>query len=223
MTELTVPTTHRLLKTLNAHGFLSFDPTTKTYGLGAAVMELAGAIMRRGNLQAEALPELQGLRRRTGETASLHLLVDGERVCVMELVSKLSIRISSGVGHRYPLHRGAAGKALLAAMPEETCAAYLAGLGDALDVDRDELLEELATTRKRGYALSEGEVIAGAVAVAVAVRDASGRPIAAVNVTGPAKRWPLDRAESFSGRVREAAATIEANLTAAEDREPADA
>jgi IclR family transcriptional regulator, KDG regulon repressor len=211
-TGLTVPTTHRLLKTLTARRFLVLDRTTKRYSLGPAVMQLAGAIMHRGNLQAEALPRLAELRRRSGETAALHGLVDEERVCLLEFVSHLPIRMSSGVGRRYPLHHGAAGRAILAHLPDEERDGYLTEHLEALGRPRADVEAELVECRERGYALSHGEVVEGATAVAVPIRNLTGYPVAAINVTGPDDRWTLDRATAFSAEILQVVEEIEQQL-----------
>ena len=206
--DLTVPTTHRLLKSLVALDFLSIDPATKLYRLGPAVVDLATSLTRRGDLHAEALLVAQRLRRESGETVSLHLLVDDERVCVLELVSRASIRMSSGLGVRYPLHKGAAGKALLACLPIDTVASHLER-NTALDERQAAtLMEELAVIRAQGWALSDSEVVAGAVAVASTITDRRGLPIAALNVTGPATRWTQQTAADFASEVRQAAQTV---------------
>ena len=43
-TGLTTPTTHRLLKALESREFVSFDPASKLYTLGAAIVRLASIV-----------------------------------------------------------------------------------------------------------------------------------------------------------------------------------
>jgi DNA-binding IclR family transcriptional regulator len=209
-TRLTVPTTHRLLKSLLGQGFLVVDPESKNYSLGPAVMQLASALTQRGNIHAEALPEAQRLRRRSGETVSLHLLVDDERVCILELVSRMPIRMSSGLGHRYPLHRGAAGKAILSALSAVDRGIYCDR--HTQEPERSWIEHDLDACQERGFALSESEVFQGAVSVAAVIRGADNRPLGALNVTGPASRWSLVSAEEFASEVLGAVETIESNL-----------
>ena len=65
-TGITVPTTHRLLKTLASKSFLVLDPESKKYSLGPAVVQLAGAVLGRDNLLELVDPVLIELRRFTG-------------------------------------------------------------------------------------------------------------------------------------------------------------
>lgn len=211
-TQLTVPTTHRLLRTLSNRRFLVSDPVTKRYSLGPTVMQLAGAVMHGGNLQAVVLPKLADLRRSSGETAALHGLVDNGRVCLSEFVSLMPIRMSSGLGRRYPLHRGAAGRALLAHLPAWERDAYLETHRDDLGANLVDVERDLEECRRRGFAISSGEVVEGAVAIAAPIRDLTGYPIAAINVTGPDDRWTVERATAFSEEVLQAVREIEQEL-----------
>lgn len=211
-TGLTVPTTHRLLRTLTARRFLVVDARTKRYSLGPAVMQMAGAVVYRGSLLVEMLPQLEVLRRDSGESAGLHALVGDGRVCLVEMVSHQHMKMSSGVGHQYPLHRGAAGRILLAHLPEVEREAYLTRFSAVLASSQSEIQEELAKCREAGFALSCGEVVPGAVAVAAAICDATGYPIAAVNVTGPAERWTPERAVEFGQRILTSISEVESRL-----------
>mgnify|MGYP001618146856 FL=1 len=192
--RLTVPTVHRLVKALQAREMVVSDPVSRRYSLGPGVMRLARVIMQRDDLQAIALPHLLALRERTRETVGLHWLVGHERVCVVELVSPHPIRMASGVGQVYPLYAGAAGKALLAWLPREEVdrfleKAELRALTPDTPTTRRAVKSELAQIRQRGFATSSGETVSGAAALAAPILDSSGRPVAAINITGPKDRW----------------------------------
>jgi DNA-binding IclR family transcriptional regulator len=193
--KLTTPTTHRLLRALTLRGMV-VDDGNRHYSLGPTVMRLASAIMDRGNdLITIGTPSLERLRAETGETVSLHIALGEKRVCVAELVSPEPIRMESGVGHVYPLYAGAAGKVLLA-WDEDPLARVpqdLSQVGPSTIVSRTELERELAAVRRRGYATSVGEVVAGATSLAVPVFGNNGTVTAAINVAGPTSR--LSRAK----------------------------
>jgi DNA-binding IclR family transcriptional regulator len=199
LVELTAPTTYRLLRALQAHQMVVWEKATRRYSLGPGVMRLANAILRRDDLLAVAQPILAELRRSTGETASLHWLVGHERVCLIELVSPHEIRMASGLGQAYPLYAGAPGKAILAWLDKSdvtsVIAAARATLGDRrakpypVIPDATKFVVELERVRKRGYAMSVGETVRGAGAIAVPLLDVSHRAFAAINLTGPVERW----------------------------------
>ena len=194
LTGFAMPTTHRLLKALQARDFVVFDPVSKLYSLGPGAMRLAEVIMQRDDLHARVLPWLERLRNLSGETAALHSVVDSYRVCTVEFESRQRIKMTSGVGGRYPLYGGAAGKAMLAYLSKDAVArvfetADRGTLGVPIGRSREELLAELELVRERGYAESFGEVVEGASALAAPILDGFGRPLAAINITGPNTRF----------------------------------
>jgi DNA-binding IclR family transcriptional regulator len=186
-------TTHRLLAVLKKKGLMSTDPTSQLYSLGAGVVELAWVVLRQQDLRTVCLPYLEQLRQATNETASLYTRMGNTRICLEECESGQAIKYSHTVGLTAPLHVGAPGKALLAFLPEPELTALLAALPLAAltphtITDRQQLQAELATTRKRGYAMSSGERSPGAAAVAAPICNGSGQTIAAIGVLGPSQR-----------------------------------
>ncbi|GGO97203.1 IclR family transcriptional regulator [Wenjunlia tyrosinilytica] len=204
---LSVPTTHRLLKALRSRDMVILDPDTRRYSLGHGVMRMAKIIMSRDDLVVLAHPGLERLRSQTGETVSLQTRIGDQRVPIVELISEHPIRMASGVGATYSLLRGAAGKALLAFLPQR-------------DIDRlvptstepERLAKELVAIRAAGYATSRGEVVAGATAVAVPVLDSEGAARAVINVTGPADRFTAERMAAAVDAIREVAESITRQL-----------
>jgi IclR family transcriptional regulator, KDG regulon repressor len=193
MVHLTMPTTHRLLKALQAKDMVIWNAQNRTYSLGPRIIRLAGVLMQREDLAALAEPWLEQLRDLSGETASLHLRFDRLRICVAERVSRESIRLVSGVGRTYPLHRGAAGKAILAGLPEAVVQEILEVEGLA-NSTHARLLAELKDVRERGFATSAGETVPGSSAIAAAIFGSGEQAVASINVTGPAYRFTDNRA-----------------------------
>lgn len=188
---LTMPTVHRLLRALVQRGVLVND-FGRSYSPGPTVMRLAMTIMHRADhLIRLSSGSMDRLRVRTGETIALYSLVGDERVCIAENVSLQPIRMESGVGNVYPMHAGAAGKILLAWSPErrERVAQRLRGSRKP-NLDQLEKFEkDLTAARHDGYAVSKGEIIPGASALAVPVFGPDGSVIAALGVSGPVERW----------------------------------
>lgn len=196
-TGLTMPTAHRMVKALRSNGFLVQDPFTGRLSLGPAVVRLAFVLLRNNDISSLvsfAMPYLGRLRSTTGETVGLHVPSEGGRLCVAEAVSRHLMLMATGVGNIMPWHAGAASKAMLAFMPEDErdhllASTDLAPLTEATMVDAGQFRKALATVRKQGYAISEGESVPGASAIAKPILNANGRVIAAINITGPSTRW----------------------------------
>jgi DNA-binding IclR family transcriptional regulator len=97
------------------------------------------------------------------------------------------------VGSRLYLHATASGKAILAELSREEVEWIADRWGLPAQTDNtitevDELLDELATVRRRGYAINEGENSEGVRAVAVSVDGPDGTLLGAVSVSGPSYR-----------------------------------
>ena len=92
--------------------------------------------------------------------------------------------------------------------------AEISGLGSVwLNVSVPEAMAAgFAETRARGYAVNDEEVQAGAVAIASAVLDGAGRPVASLVLTGPAGRLTAEARERFGPLLREAARSLSDSL-----------
>lgn len=187
---LTVPTAHRIVGALADRGFLVRDEVTRTFGIGPSILRLARVAGSSEAAFAFVTPLIRSVRDECQETVGLHVRVGGRRVCVSEIESPHRVRVVSGVGQTWPLTAAASSKAILAYTNEVDVAEILAV---APGVDGDALRSSLVDVRERGFAVSSGETIPGARAVAAPVFDAEGCVIAAINITGPAERLPFER------------------------------
>jgi DNA-binding IclR family transcriptional regulator len=215
LTGLTTPTTHRLLKALESREFVSFDSASKLYTLGAATVRLASIVIQNSDIQTIVSPWLIHLRLLTGETAALHWLVESHRVCVLEFESRHPMRMISGTGQQYVLTRGAAGKALLANLDSVEVRAAIHEAENVVDAEASDsaiLAEELLTIREQGYAMSFSEVVEGANAIAAPILNALGKPIAAINITGPENRLDAEAMKRAIDPLIEAVSDIRSRL-----------
>lgn len=187
---VSVPTAHRIATTLQNQGYLSRDPATKAFSLGPELLRLATLI---SETRPQAIDQrvLATIRAATGETVSLHVRVGDRRVCLAEEVSRHPHRITSGVGQSYSLIAGAASKVMLSLLDDDEVERLVA-LGadaDTHPLPAGDLMAAVRETRARGYAISQGETVVGAVAVAVpAPSTGLGRPPTVLNLVGPRDR-----------------------------------
>ncbi|MEV1170686.1 IclR family transcriptional regulator [Nonomuraea sp. NPDC049784] len=168
------------------------------------------------SLRDVAVPVMEDLRRRIDET--IHLTIpEGDRVVLIErLETSKPVRIVLPLGHSLPLHASAHGKAVLAASPEAVVEQLIAdGLPrytDTTITDPDELLAELEKIRERGYSTNSGEWRSDVSAVAAAVRDDSGQPVASISINVPTSRMADESQSAYGALVRDAAAMVGAAL-----------
>jgi DNA-binding IclR family transcriptional regulator len=212
--ELSRPTLYRLLRTLEAKRFLISADTPKRFRLGPAVAQLAHVWTSVLDLASIAEPMMRRLRDSTSETVALFVREDAARVCVAELPSTQALSFKRGTGYRESLALGASGKAILAHLPEGEYA--------SLRAKAKMHSRELAQIRKRGFAVSKGELIQGAVAVSAPFFDGTGEIIGSMSVFGPRARLSDARISTFAPLLMREARAISQALGKNDDEfEPA--
>jgi IclR family acetate operon transcriptional repressor len=217
--KLTMSTTHRIMRGLEARGFILRDPLSGEYAVGPSIMRLARSALQQaadGDLVLAALPRMQRLRELTGETVAFHVVSGQRRLCLVELPSHEPIRMASGVGAAYSLGVGASGKALLAHLPEETVEKVIASedfqASTNIGTTRTAVRRALARIRRDGYSTSFGETVPGAAAIAVPILAARGLPRGAINITGPDNRLTKGVMLEHLDAVREVKVWLELKL-----------
>jgi DNA-binding IclR family transcriptional regulator len=213
-------TAHRLLSALRHHGFVLQDRPNGAYRPGPVLNEIGLSAIGRIDIRRVAHPVLEELRDQTGETTSLSLL-EGRDVRFIDCVeSPRTVRVGDRTGVVIPAHCTAGGKAILAALSLTELSRRYAGQDlsartTASVVSWEALQRELEEIGRTGYAINMEEGETGICAVAAALRDLTGAPLAAVAVVVPASRMPdLGTAHSLAPLVTEAAKTIEERLLA---------
>lgn len=206
-------TVFRVVATLESLEFLEHDPATRRYRPGLAVLQLGFAALSGLDIRQIAHPQLERLAEELNETASLAVLDrDGRDIVYIDRVhNRAIVGVVLGVGSRVPAHTTSLGKALLADLSEAELSRWLASaparaLTEQTLTSREQLIADLETTRKRGYALSDQELAVGLRGAAAAIRNSSGTAIAAVSISGPAATLTLERIEAVVGPAVAAAA-----------------
>ena len=187
--ELPRSTAYHLLNAMIAEGFVVHLAEEHRYGLGVAAYEVGSGYTRQAPLQRIARRRLAALVDRVGESAHLAVLHGRDVLYVVEERAPRRPSLVTDVGVRLPAHLTASGRAILAALP----AAQVRALYPTADVFVDRhgvgprtpsALQRLLTdTRRRGYAVEDGEVTPGLASVAAVVRDHNGHPVAGLAVT----------------------------------------
>jgi len=141
--SLSLPTTHRLLRSLALAGFVSQDPRTSRYGLGPELTRLSHRYLARLPVVTALAPYLVELRDNLGTTVEVHQLV-GHRLVVLDQVD------GSEMGTYRRAHsilvplQGAGGRILAARAADETWTALVA--------QAPEELRGLAIASRAGWA-----------------------------------------------------------------------
>ena len=214
---LSASTTGRIMSGLKDLGFLSQNPDTRTYALGAAVMAWAGVYTATLDVRNTAMPAVDQLHRETQETISLYILQGTERVCVERRESPHTVRLVTRIGRRLPLYAGSAGKVFLAFLPEARSNeildhSVLTPFTPNTIVDRDLLDAELEAVRRQGYAVSTGEWQREASGIAAPVFGPRREIVAALTISGPSQRFNDAKMREYAGVVTGAANEVSRNM-----------
>lgn len=215
--DLHKSTVSRLLSTLERRGLVEQDRESGHFRLGVGIIRLAQSAERTLDLRAIALPEMEALAKITHETVSLEVF-DGvaAAVAICQIDGPNLTPMPDITGRPIAMHAIASGKVLLASLPERTVLAIarrgLLRYTPRTITDPRALLEELATIRRRGYAVAIGEWDERLNAAAVPICDARGSVIATVVVWGAAARVTPGTLPTLITSVRDAAHQISTKL-----------
>lgn len=196
---LAKPTARRALGALVRTGLLEQDETSRRYHLGPESYVLGTLAARRFGVHAQAIDGLVRLAQASGDTAFLSVRRDLHVVCLQREEGPFPIRSHVlQAGDRHPLGVGAGSLAVLAALPDEevtraivTNAAIIKAKYPAYSPAS--LREAVARTRKDGYALNPGLLMAGSWGIGVVVRDPRGRPVYSVSLAAIESRLDAAR------------------------------
>lgn len=188
----------RILHTLATRGYIERSAEGAYYSLGTKLCERAAAV--RLNVKHVALPYMQRLNEQFNETINLGVLRDGEVLYIEMVESAHPFRVASAVGKRSPVHSSSLGKAMLAHLDKDSLHTLIAPkhlvkrTGRTI-TDPRQLREELERVARRGYSVEIGEDVEGAGCIGAPIFDATGIPVAAISVSGPAQRITSRRNE----------------------------
>ncbi len=211
--KLPKPSAFRMMVTLAEQGYLLRDGDGSIYRLSRKMLSLGYAAVDALGLVERSMDVLRKLRDVTHETALIAVLSGNEGIVLEQAPSTHAVKVLVEVGHRFPLHTAAPGKAILAFLPEGERDAILDSLvyekfTQRTITSRNGMLMELENVRKNGAAYDRGEELDDLRCVGAAVLDGRGYPLAAIWISGPSSRINDSDLTRFSGIVTKHAKII---------------
>ncbi|MEV5651975.1 IclR family transcriptional regulator [Nocardia sp. NPDC052254] len=210
-TGLSKGTLHRVLADMTTARLI--DRVDAGYRLGGYLFELGMRASVERSLIEVAIPFMEDLYVRTGETVHLGVLDGAEVVYLSKIGGHRQAVAPSRLGGRMPLHCTAIGKTLLAFGGDELQQSVLAG---PLERKTKHTVVTAGVLRSRldgivadGLAYEFEESALGVVCVSAPIRQ-GGQVVAALSLTGPSHRF---RPQAQAGPVRAAAENIGHALT----------
>lgn len=209
--DLSKSTTHRVLAMLERNAVIERVGTN--YRLGTRLQELGRTVYAPGQeeLRDLLIPFLTDLYATTQETVHLAALYGTDVVYLAKLYGHRQLTSPARIGHRIPAHCTAVGKAMLAYDPDATDAVLAGALRRYTEhtiVEPVALAADLASTRRLGIAVENDEIQRGLSCVAVPIIGPSGRPVAAMSVSGPTGRLDIRSHAATLRRVSSDAARV---------------
>jgi DNA-binding IclR family transcriptional regulator len=178
----------RAIMTLADEGWIRTAPGTPSkWQLTAHVLAVAHMGNMNSDLRQRARSALEALRDRTDETVLLTVPDIRRFVVIDSLESRQMLRTAPRIGMSVPVRDSASSRAMLPYMSLEQQIELLGKRPDAA------LNKDFAATIKRGYSVSDGDVIAGSTNIAAPILELDGRPAGAVVVSAPSERLTADR------------------------------
>jgi IclR family pca regulon transcriptional regulator len=186
----------RCLLTLLELGYVEHDgryfrPLPRILRLGTSYLAAAP-------LPKRAQPILAAARDQLQESVSLAVFEGESATFVARAEAVRIVSIGVRVGARLPLYCSSTGRVLLAALSDDEVRAHLATARliprtSKTIVDPVALLEVVRAARINGYAITDEELEFGMRAMAVPVRDAAGKTIAAMSVSVSSHRVTVEQ------------------------------
>ncbi|MEV8018248.1 IclR family transcriptional regulator C-terminal domain-containing protein [Streptomyces sp. NPDC086554] len=215
-TGLPRATARRCLHTLELEGYAAHDG--RLYRPLPRILELGYARLSRLGFADIAEPHLRELTGRVHQSASVTVLDGTEILYVARAATVRVMSVYITLGTRFPAYPTAMGRVLLAGLPERERARLLAAeppkaLTRRTVTDPAELRRILDRAAADGYATADEELEEGLRSVAVPLKRADGRVVAALNVAQHAGTAPLgETIDALLPVLRETAAAIETDL-----------
>lgn len=184
---LSLPTVHRLLRSLVVAGLVEQEPRSSRYSLGPELVRLSERYLERHPLLQGLTPYLNGLRRQTSASTAVALLVR-DQVVYVERVDGDDVGLFRRQGRTFPATRTAGGRLLLGRADPDVQAACLRRLGD--DAPSEEMLKEWG---RASHLVTEEAGVAGEAEIAVPVNGRDGATVAALVATGASPQLPREQ------------------------------
>jgi DNA-binding IclR family transcriptional regulator len=176
-TKISKPTVYRVLQTLEELYMVAQDPVTRRYYLGPLVTKLASNPKTNHYYLVNcAIEEIKKLWDATGENIELNVMVGGQYDRLYEIMGKHKLKVYEGADPVGPVFVGSAAKVLLSQLDDKELRLVMHNISikqvtEYSVTDKKRLMAQVKETRQKGYAISYGERIAGAMCISAPIKN----------------------------------------------------
>jgi len=206
---------YRHIVTLEQHGFL--DKHGTDYRIGLRFLEFSVEARNDRLIYQEGKHRVDEIAEDTGEKVWIITEENGKACYLYRAQGSHPVKTYAAEGQFTELHHLAAGKAILAHLPEERVDRIVAQQGLTSQTKNtiteiQTLKQELKTIRERGVAYNDEESMIGLRAIGVPIQKADEKVYGAISVSAPANRMSDDRQQQLSQLLMGIANEIEINI-----------
>lgn len=205
----------RFINALQQRNYVAKTIDTGRYYLTHKVCALAQNVSSYADIRSIATPFLHELSQFFSECCNL-AIQDHGKIIYIEVVRNFAnktLLTTQRIGNVAPMHCTGIGKLFLAEYSENELDSFITAYGlerftkNTL-VTKYDLLKELATIRKRGYAYDNEECEVGARCISVPIHDYTGKTIAGISISGPSVRMTNETLMSGMPRLLKTASQV---------------
>jgi DNA-binding IclR family transcriptional regulator len=180
------------LATLEQEGYVVHEGNA--YHLSLQFLTLGGIERTRRKTYRMAMEKANELAHETGERTQFVVEEDNVGVWIIRVLGSNAVLSDVRIGMRQFLHTTAAGKCILAALPQDRVEEVidqhgLQALTEHTITSPADLFESLETIRERGYAFNREERIKREQEIGVGILDERDEIIGSLSVSAPSYRW----------------------------------
>jgi DNA-binding IclR family transcriptional regulator len=204
---------HSLLVTFERQGYIYRHYKTGQYMFGPKLLHLADTSITGLGLRELAAPQLQALANRLHLTTDMGVLENNQVWIIAKYGFPGTHREATWVGARMPIHCTGIGKAFLTHLSDDELRAFIRAHGlprynDNTLHSEKKLKLDLASSRERGFTISDEECELGSRSVGAPILTHDNRVIAAISIVGTTDQIDTANLGTLAKCVVETAAAI---------------
>ncbi|MEK1830402.1 IclR family transcriptional regulator [Priestia megaterium] len=179
---------YRMVISLEEMGLLDKDDNGE-YSLGLLFLQFGHLVAERLDIRQVALPIMQKLHDKVGESVNLSVQDGEEALYVERLNTNQYVRLHMSIGQRTPLYAGACSRVILAFLPHDKREKYLEkivmkSIAPGTITDKEKLRLILEETQQIGYTVSHSELENYIAEIAAPIFNYKGHVIASISIEG---------------------------------------
>ena len=225
--NLNKSTTYRIVQALRARNYINQDQQTNKYCLGHRILRLASSFLNQNKLRELARTHLEELSKKTSQTIQLAILERDKVVYIDQVEGTDIFQVRLRIGDRGPLHCTAAGKSILAFLPEREVEriferSKFVPFTDKTITSISQLRDDLRKIRRVGFSFSDQEYDKNLSAIGAPIIGMGSKVIGALALVAPYHRIRVKEVPYYGSMVRETGLKISMVMGGQVEREGAE-